>query len=140
GSGGRAPLRRALAEEAGQRIQYAVWGRPSAPGQLPFGAAVRLRRKAPFVLGLVGHPLGHSVSPAIHEAALRAASLPGVYLSLDLQAAELPTLFDACPRLMVRGLNVTTPHKEVVAGLLDELDADAHGLGAGDTLLPAEGA
>jgi len=139
GMDGLGALTRALAEETGQEIQYAVWGRPSAPGQLPFGAAVRLRRKAPFVLGLVGHPLGHSVSPAIHEAALRAASLPGVYLSLDLQAAELPTLFDACPRLMVRGLNVTTPHKEAVAGLLDELDADAEALGAVNTVVLQEG-
>src|SRR5207253_286311 len=61
GTGIDGMITRALAEDVGQEIQYAAWGRSVSPGQLSLAAATRLRGREPMVLGLVGHPLGHSL-------------------------------------------------------------------------------
>src|SRR6266699_1902473 len=132
-------LTRALAEDVGQEIQYAAWGRPVSPGQLSLAAATRLRGREPMVLGLVGHPLGHSLSPAIHEAALGALDVPGVYLPFDCDAESLDSLLEAAERDHVRGFNVTSPHKEAIVEKLDELDGDAERLGAVNTVVIGEG-
>ncbi len=139
GTGSAGMLTRALAADAGQEIQYAVGNRATAPGQLDLAAAVRLRSKGVFVLGLVGHPLGHSFSPRIHEAALQALGLPGIYLPFDLGPDSLEPFLSAADGLRVRGLNVTIPYKEAVAGLADELDGDAEALEAVNTVVLHEG-
>ena len=92
-----------------------------------------------MVLGLVGHPLGHSLSPAIHEAALGALDVPGVYLPFDCDAESLDSLLEAAERDHVRGFNVTSPHKEVIVEKLDELDGDAKRLGAVNTVVIGDG-
>lgn len=135
GTGEPGMLTRALAEDVKQELQYAIGNRQMAPGQLSLPTAARLRGKTPMVLGLVGHPLGHSLSPAIHEAALEAARLPGVYLPFDLESASLDVLLRAPDRLRLRGFNVTIPYKEAAAELMDELDGDAEALGAVNTVL-----
>jgi len=132
-------LTRALAADAGQEFQYAVGNRSTAPGQLALATALRLRAKDAFVLGLLGHPIGHSVSPQIHEAALQALRLPGAYLPFDLPEDYLEPFLDAAERLRARGFNVTIPHKEAVADLMDELDGDAEALEAVNTVVVKEG-
>ncbi|MGQ0798207.1 MAG: shikimate dehydrogenase [Methanobacteriota archaeon] len=132
-------LTRALADDAGQEIQYAAFDRASAPGQLSLGAATRLRGRPPIVLGIVGHPLVHSISPQIHEAAFAAANVPAVYLPFDVEADDLRGLLDTPDRLRLRGFNVTIPHKEAVADLVDDLDGDAEALGAVNTVVVADG-
>src|SRR5439155_17074080 len=122
GTGIDGMITRALAEDVGQEIQYAAWGRPVSPGQLSLAAATRLRDREPIILGLVGHPLGHSLSPAIHEAALSALDVPGVYLPFDCDTESLDSLLEAAERDHVRGFNVTSPHKEAIVEKLDELD------------------
>jgi shikimate dehydrogenase/3-dehydroquinate dehydratase type I len=139
GMGDPGIVTRVLAEDAGQEIQYAALARPSAPGQLALPTALRLRGRAPIVLGLVGHPLGHSISPTIHEAALDAARAPAAYVPFDVPADSLRTLLDAPDRLRLRGLNVTIPHKEAIADLVDELDGDAEALHAVNTVVVADG-
>jgi len=139
GMGGLGMVTRALAEDAGQEIQYASVDRPSAPGQLAFATVLRLRGKTPLVVGLAGHPLGHSISPAIHEAAFVAAGVPAVYLPFDVDASSLRVILDAPDRLRLRGFNVTIPHKEAAAELVDELDRDAEALGAVNTVVVADG-
>src|SRR5205807_2353814 len=129
-------------------IQYAAWGRSVSPGQLSLAAATRLRGREPMVLGLVGHPLGHSLSPAIHEAALSALDVPGVYLPFDCDAESLDSLLEAAERDHVRGgakvqvTNRTMRRADALADSFDEsveaipLDALARG-GPWDLLVNA---
>lgn len=86
-------------------------------------------------LGLVGHPVGHSLSPAIHEAALTAAGLAGEYALLDREEAELGAVVGELRRGERHGLNVTIPHKVAVARRVDALAGNAAALGAVNTLV-----
>src|SRR5207249_8413105 len=122
GTGIPGTMTRALADDCGQEFQYASWSGSVVAGQLPLASAKRLRGRTPIVLGLVGHPLGHSLSPAIHEAALGALDVPGIYLPFDCDAESLDSLLEAAERDHVRGFNVTSPHKEAIVEKLDELD------------------
>lgn len=74
--------------------------------------------------GLIGHPLGHSLSPFIHQALLEAAGLPGEYRLIDLLPEELA---DSIPDLLrdLSGFNCTIPFKEAIIPLLDDLDPAA---------------
>lgn len=139
GMGEPGMLTRALAQDTGQEFQYASANRETAAGQLGLEAAVRARSKDLFLLGLLGHPLGHSLSPEIHDAALRASGLPGLYLPFDVAVDALEPFLESAERLRIRGLNVTLPHKETLAGLVDELDGDAETLEAVNTLVFREG-
>ena len=139
GTGIPGTMTRALADDCGQEIQYASWGRSVVAGQLTLAASKRLRGRTPIVLGIVGHPIGHSLSPAIHEAALAALDLPGVYLPFDVERDSLDALLQSADRLRIRGLNVTIPHKESIVERLDELDGDAERLGAVNTVLIGDG-
>jgi len=135
GTGAAGMVTRALADSIGEEIQYASWGRAASPGQFPLATAARLRGHEPIILGLVGHPLEHSISPAIHEAALAALDLPGVYLPFDISLNSLDGFLLAIDRLRIRGFNVTHPLKEAVAQQVDELDADAGRLGVVNTVV-----
>jgi shikimate dehydrogenase/3-dehydroquinate dehydratase type I len=139
GMGSAGGITRILAEDLGQEIQYAGGHRATAPGQLDLDDAIRLRAKDGLILGLLGHPLGHSISPQIHEAALAALGLSGVYVPFDLEGDSIEPLLQDAERLRIRGLNVTIPYKETVAGLLDELDADAKATGAVNTVVLRNG-
>ena len=139
GTGIEGTITRVLAEDSGQETQYVALGGAALLGQLPLAVARRLRGRKPTVLGLVGHPLGHSLSPAIHEASLDALRLPAVYLPFDVTAESLDALLLAADRLRVRGFNVTIPYKEAIAPKLDELDGDAERLGAVNTVVVSDG-
>jgi shikimate dehydrogenase len=139
GMGVAGTVTRALADCAGQEIQYAAWGRASAAGQLSFPTAKRLRGREPTVLGLVGHPLGHSLSPSIQEAALDAFELPAVYLPFDVGPDSLDALLEAAEPLRIRGFNVTSPHKESIVEKLDGLDGDAARIGVVNTVVIRDG-
>jgi len=69
----------------------------------------------PSRLVLLGHPVGHSLSPRIQNAALRSAGIPIEYVALDVDPAQLPAVLDEIVATGAAG-NVTIPHKEVVAG------------------------
>lgn len=139
GTGASGMVTRALADERGQEIQYASWGLSAAPGQLSLRTATRLRGRDPMILGLMGHPVEHSISPTIHEAALAASGLPAAYLPFDILPGAVDAFLVAAERLRIRGLNVTSPHKEAVARSLDELDGDAERLGVVNTVVLREG-
>ena len=139
GMGDAGMLTRALAADTGQELQYASGNRATSPGQLGLEAALRTRSKDAFLLGLLGHPLLHSISPAIHEAALRASGLKGLYLPFDVPASSVETFLQSAEALHLRGLNVTIPYKETVAELVDELDGDADVLETVNTVVLHEG-
>lgn len=139
GTGTAGMVTRVLADSLGEEIQYASWGSAAPSGQLPLATAARLRGREPIILGVVGHPLEHSLSPVIHETALAALHLPAVYLPFDVPRDSIDRFLLAADRLRVRGFNVTHPLKESVAERVDELDADAERLGAVNTVVVQDG-
>jgi shikimate dehydrogenase len=77
------------------------------------------------LLALIGHPVGHSLSPAMHNASFVADDLDYVYVCLDVEPDELPTAVMGLKSLRLRGFNVTMPHKRAMVPLVDELDQEA---------------
>lgn len=90
------------------------------------------------LVGVLGDPVRHSLSPAMHNAALAALGLDWVYLALPVAAADLAGVLTALEALDCRGLNVTLPHKRAVAALAAELCPLARRLGAVNTLVRRE--
>lgn len=90
---------------------------------------------------LLGHPVGHSLSPAMHNAAFAAMGLPHSYEALDVAPAELRSAVDRLRGPSVVGANVTVPHKEAVMLLVDSWDGVAARAGAANTIsrMPSEG-
>ncbi|AUX21713.1 shikimate dehydrogenase [Sorangium cellulosum] len=87
------------------------------------------------MFGLVGHPVGHSVSPAMHSAAFRAHHLPHIYSAFDVPtAAELARFVDDIRSGLIAGANVTIPHKRAVMSLVDEVDSSAQDVGVANVL------
>jgi shikimate dehydrogenase len=89
----------------------------------------------PYQFGLLGWPLGHSLSPQIHEAALQAAGLNGAYRLFPIPplpdgAGLLQGVFERFRRRELHGLNVTIPHKQAVLAMLDGLTEAAKAIGA----------
>jgi len=97
---------------------------------------------SPFQLGLIGYPLGHSLSPNIHKAALESCELPGEYSLFPIQPHDIQGLKDLLTRVRsgeLHGLNVTIPHKQKVIPLLDERTPTARAIGAVNTIFLQEG-
>ena len=91
------------------------------------------------LLGVLGHPVGHSLSPAMHNAAIAALELDWVYLALPVAADNLATVVQGLEAIGCRGLSVTIPHKQTVAALCRRLSPLAERVGAVNTLVPFEG-
>jgi shikimate dehydrogenase len=86
-------------------------------------------------LALLAHPAGHSVSPAMQQAALDALELRATYEALDVAPAALAGAVAALRAAPWWGANVSVPHKEAVVPLLDELRPTARRLGAVNTIV-----
>jgi shikimate dehydrogenase len=89
--------------------------------------------------GLIGDPVEHSLSPAMHNAAFRALGLDYVYLPLHVRSEDLAAAIKGARAFNIRGLNVTIPHKVEVMALLDEIDPLAKQIGAVNVLLNNSG-
>ena len=88
-------------------------------------------------LGLIGYPLGHSLSPKIHAAALESSGLQGDYSLFPIHPDDQQGLKELLARVRsgeITGLNVTIPHKQNVFSLLDELTPTAQDIGAVNTI------
>ena len=86
-------------------------------------------------LGVAGWPVAHSLSPAMHDAALADAGLRDWrYLRLPLPPARFAETVRALPAAGFRGLNVTIPHKEAALALADAATPTARAVGAANTL------
>lgn len=86
------------------------------------------------VLGVIGYPIEHSLSPAMHNAALQKLNLDYVYVPFAVAPASLPAAIAGMRALGIRGLNVTIPHKVAVKRYLDEIDPTAEMIGAVNTI------
>lgn len=91
------------------------------------------------LLAVIGHPVGHSLSPQIHNAALRAQGLDYVYLAFDVLPSMLTMAVEGLRAVGARGANVTVPHKQEVLSLMDELDPLAARVGAVNTIVNESG-
>ena len=82
--------------------------------------------------GVIGHPIAHSHSPAMLNAAFFATGINSVYLAFDV--TDLPSAIAGIRALNIRGIAVTIPHKVTVMDLLDEIDDTASRIGAVNTI------
>lgn len=87
--------------------------------------------------GIIGHPVGHSLSPVMQNAAFGALGLNAVYLAFDV--TELSCAMSGVRALGIKGLSVTIPHKEAVLAFLDEIDPVAQRIGAVNTVVNRHG-
>ncbi|UGX93147.1 shikimate dehydrogenase [Bradyrhizobium barranii subsp. barranii] len=95
-----------------------------------------------LLTGLIGAPIAHSASPAMHERAAEALGLRGHYQLIEVagaDAAGLRMMLEGVRRLGFAGVNVTYPYKEAVVPLLDELAPGATAMGAVNTVVAKDG-
>jgi len=141
GMGEGAEITRALAGSIGSELAFCALdkGKSVAKGQLTLEEQRRILLDDRIVVGLIGHPLGHTLSPRIHNAAFRKMKLPGIYLTFDIPYAEqIPNFMRRSAKLRVRGFNVTIPYKEVAFSAMDSLDDEARRAKAVNTVLVQE--
>ena len=86
------------------------------------------------IVGLIGHPVEHSFSPPMHNAAFDALGMDYAYVAFDVNPAELQKAIEGARSLNIKGFNVTIPHKIDVMKYLDEIDDVARLIGAVNTI------
>lgn len=91
------------------------------------------------VCGILGYPIGHSFSPAMHNAAFHALGLDFVYVPFSVPPNRLSMAVEAVRALGLVGVNVTIPHKQAVVPFLDEISEEARLIGAVNTIVHKDG-
>jgi 3-dehydroquinate dehydratase/shikimate dehydrogenase len=143
-------LSRILAKKFGAFLSFASIdpGEGTADGQVPLETMKRLYRwdsikRGTKVYGVVGHPLDHSLSPRVHNAAFEALGWDGVYVPMLVQPGyesfkAFMASFLAFEPLHLSGLSITQPHKENALRYVREhggaVDAEAERIGAANTI------
>ncbi|MDP2311259.1 MAG: shikimate dehydrogenase [Pseudomonadota bacterium] len=92
------------------------------------------------VFGLVGHPVRHSLSPAMHNELFRRKRIDAIYVAFDVPPGRAGSVADAVRTLALAGVNLTVPFKERVLPGLDSLSESARLAGAANVVLREEGA
>jgi 3-dehydroquinate dehydratase/shikimate dehydrogenase len=140
-------LTRILGVAYGSAFTYGavVAGREAAPGQIPVSDLRALYRVAEIgrgtaVVGVIGYPIGHSLSPLVHNVGFRTLGLNFVYVPLEVVALDRFMRDFVRPETRrlswpLRGLSITIPHKVAVMGFVDEVDVLARRVGAVNTLV-----
>ena len=82
------------------------------------------------LVGLLGYPVAHSLSPLIHNTAFRAQGLDWIYVALPVAPADVAEAVAGGKKIGFVGSNVTVPHKQAVLPLMDELSPEAQAVGA----------
>ena len=117
-------------------------GKESAPGQLTVNELSKIYHfkeinKETKLYGIIGNPVSHSMSPAIHNASFIEKGLNNVYVPLKI--ANIGTFMKECRRMDFQGFSVTIPHKESVLPFLDNIDHTARKIGAINTIVNQDG-
>lgn len=86
----------------------------------------------PFAV--IGHPIGHTLSPVMHNASMEELGFDGIYLALDIHPDELMEVLPSMAKMGFAGVNLTVPHKEIAFRGLEKLDESAKLLGAANTV------
>ena len=91
------------------------------------------------LLAVIGHPIAHSLSPQIHNQLAEALNLPYAYMAFDVEPGAEGRFMDSARVLGVAGFNVTMPLKESILPYLDDIDLEARGYGAVNTVVLRDG-
>jgi len=86
------------------------------------------------VFGIFGHPVEHTFSPGMHNAAFAKMKRDACYVPFAVAPADLGQAVRAIVPLGIQGLNITIPHKETIIPFLDDLTDDARMIGAVNTI------
>ncbi len=129
---------RILSLGMGSALAYAAVEQATAPGQLSLDAMVDLYRAGQItrrtrVYGVIGDPIGHSLSPLLHNTAFRARKFDAVFVPFLVR--NLRDFLGAMKGFGVAGLAVTIPHKETILRYLDDCDPLAARIGAVNTVV-----
>ncbi|HEV7968956.1 MAG TPA: shikimate dehydrogenase [Candidatus Acidoferrales bacterium] len=129
---------RVLSMRMGSALAYAAVDQATAPGQLSLGAMADLYRAARItrrtrVYGVIGDPIGHSLSPLLHNTAFRARKFDAVLVPFLVR--NLGDFLGAIGGFGVAGISVTIPHKETILRALDGCDPLAARIGAVNTVV-----
>jgi len=129
---------RILALREGSALAYAPVAAATAPGQVSLEHMKHLYRahaltRRTRVYGVVGEPVGHSLSPLMHNTGFVARHMDAVYLPFLVH--ELRDFLAAVPEFGVRGFSITHPHKQAILKYLQECDPLAAEIGAVNTVL-----
>ncbi|MCA1596274.1 MAG: shikimate dehydrogenase [Chloroflexi bacterium] len=103
---------------------------------LPAGTTITGRTR---IVGVIGHPVGHSLSPAMHNAAFQALGLDYCYVPFDVAPEAVTGALQGIRALGLAGINVTIPHKPAVYREMDVLAPSARAVGAVNTVEVHEG-
>ena len=90
-------------------------------------------------LGIIGHPLGHTMSPLMHATAISQLGLAYDYGVFDVTEQMVPPLLTAMKKRNFRGANVTIPYKKTVMPYLDRISEEATVIGAVNTIVNNDG-
>lgn len=90
------------------------------------------------LLGVIGDPIEHSLSPVMHNAAIASLGVDYVYLALPVQSADLEVAIAGFAAIDLQGFNVTIPHKQAIIPLLSDVSDIARGVGAVNTVWRTE--
>ena len=136
---------RILCGKYGSPLTYATFSRDRelAPGQIVFEDMRDIYHydeinRDTAVFGVVGDPIGHSLSPLIHNTALRSAGINAVYIPFRIPAETLASSLADLDWLGVRGFSVTIPHKEAAAKFAHHCNPAVQAIGAANTLFRNE--
>ena len=88
----------------------------------------------PILAGVVGYPVGHSLSPAVHGYWLRQLGIHGYYIPMEVPRQDFTEVIQTLPKMGFRGVNVTVPHKESALQMCDSVSDQAALIGAVNTL------
>ena len=129
---------RLLALREGSELAYAPIAEATAPGQVSLEETLHLYRphllnRKTQVYGVIGNPIGHSLSPLLHNTGFAARHSNAVYLPFLVH--QLGDFLKAIPDLGVRGFSVTIPHKQTILKHLKECDPLAAEVGAVNTVV-----
>ncbi len=87
------------------------------------------------VYGVIADPIGHSLSPHVHNAALNHQGANSVYCPFRVPADNLQQFVEDIPRMGIQGLSVTIPHKEAIASHLTKVDPAVKSIAAVNTVV-----
>lgn len=133
---------RILAPKFNSPYTYATFHheRTLAPGQLSFKQMKDIYRYESIghdtaVYGVIADPVGHSLSPHVHNAAFESKGIDAVYCPFRVPSDSLDQFMKDAPRLGIRGLSVTIPHKEAIARHLTKVDPAVKSIAAVNTVV-----